>query len=170
MFLKKGQSSLEFLMIFGIGFLIILILGGIFFGYIGGAKESLNKDQISNIGNEIINSVEKVYFLGVGNKFILKANFPENINNITIVHLNKSGVVYDYLNISYFTKYGVQYQIFMPSQDYIHFNCSKCKEVVINANKTINYYNDSSDLTGGFKMIQIANVGNWVSVDFYKGE
>ena len=59
---KKSQSSLEFLMILGIALTIIIILAGVFVNYSNSAKKSLDKQQLSNIGDDLISNIEKVYF------------------------------------------------------------------------------------------------------------
>ena len=67
-FSNKAQSSLEFLIIFGIGFTIIVVLGGIFFTYSTDARDELDQKQLRKTGDEIISNVEKIYF----ESFILK--------------------------------------------------------------------------------------------------
>ena len=59
---KKAQSSLEFLIIFGIGFIMIIALSGVFFSYSSEAKLSLDKTQLEKIGGELISNIEKIYF------------------------------------------------------------------------------------------------------------
>jgi len=54
---KKSQASLEFLSIFGIGFSIIVILGGLFVVYSGEAKEGLDKVQLENIGRSLMSNI-----------------------------------------------------------------------------------------------------------------
>jgi hypothetical protein len=168
--MKKAQSSLEFLMIFGIGFSIIMVLSGIFFGYFNAEKETLDSKHLQNIGEELIGNIDKIYFLGNGNRITLNTKFPEGIENITIYHIidkNVSGtnISFDYLNISYIGGGKIISQIFTTSEPYIRFNCTRCYH---NLTTNISHYNDTSDFTGGFKRIRIESKGNWVSMDFIK--
>ncbi len=175
---KKSQSSLEFLTIFGIALVLILVLSGIFFSYSSGASESLGEDQIRKIGNTIMNNVAKIYFLGSGNKITVKASFPDGIGNISIIHMNISNSSGDYnqfdiLNISYGNNGGgnsltLNSNIFYTNELYIRFDCNRCTNTTpINGN-WISYYNDTSDFSQGAKRISIKSSNNTVYIDFIK--
>lgn len=160
---KKSQSSLEFLMIFGIGFLLVTALSGIFFTYSMGAKKQLDRQQIENIGDDIISNAEKVYYLGEGNRLTMKTKFPEGIKNLSIHHIeNKTNeygenVSYDYLNITYFQKRKIISSIFTPSDLDVRLNCSgnRCNHV---PSRNLSYYN-SSVASSGLKEIRIESKG-----------
>lgn len=166
--LKKGQSSLEFLMIFGIGFGIILILSGLFFSYFSEEKSSLDIKHIENIGEKIISTSEKIYFMGKDNKLTIDARFPENIQNISIIHYTKdiSGTPteFDVLNITFHrdgeTYYDSTY--FQTNELYIRFNCTRCNHI---PSENLSYYNESM-FSEGNKKIEIRSMGDWVSIDF----
>jgi hypothetical protein len=163
---RKGQSSLEYLTIFGIGLTIIIVLTGIFYIYSGTAKQKLDQKQIESIGQELTSTIEKLYFLGEGNRVTLKTNFPEGVDNLTIHHLNNSNatdvIEFDYFNFSY--QFEGQYisSIFEARDTYIRFNCTRCNHDLV---RNVSYYNQS-DFSGGIKNIRIESKGDWVSVDF----
>lgn len=161
--MKKSQSSVEFLITFGIGFSLIIILSGIFLTYSEGAKENLDKQQIQKIGQEIIFNVEKIYFLGEGNRVTLNTRFPDNIENFTIYHSDASGEEFDYLNITYLNNGQFYDEIFTTNELYTRFNCTSCYHT-----GDISYYN-LSDFSGGNKEIRITSKGEYVSIDFFKG-
>lgn len=170
-FNKKNQSSLEFLIIFGISFAIILMLGGIFFSYSNGAKNTLDQKQIDKVGNEIISNIEKIYFLGNNNMITMGFKLPEGIENISILHLNISDGTtyntYDYLNISYMSENLIVDSLFTTKENYIYFNCTNCTHSVnLNGNYT-SYYN-SYDYTGGTKLMKIQSKGDYVTIDFVR--
>jgi len=170
---NRAQSSLEFLIIFGIGFLMIIVLSGVFFSYSNEAKASLDKTQIEKVGNELISNVEKIYFLGSGNRITYKASFPEGIANMSIEHRNNSNsttdINFDYINITYYTHGNISSSLFTANENYIRFNCSRCiNEPNIGGNWT-SYYNDTSDFAGGAKTIKIYSMGDYVNIDFVKG-
>ena len=167
---KKTQSSLEFLMIFGIGFTIILILSGIFFTYFNEEKDTLDSKHIENIGNEITKNVEKIYFLGTGNRITINTNFPDGIENITIVHKNNVNVggeliSYDYLNVTYIIKKSVETQMFETKENYIRFNCSQCTHNTIT---NVSYFEDPSYFSGGNKKIRVESKGDFVEISFVR--
>ena len=164
---KKSQSSLEFLMIFGIGFTIILILSAIFFNYFNAEKNSLDNKHISNLGNQLMQNTEKIYFLGAGNRVTINTNFPEQIKNMNVVHKNNVTVdgkqtSFDYLNI---TMNNNVTHIFTANENYIRFNCGDCYH---NLTNNISYVNDSSFLTAGRKKIRIENRGDFVEISFVR--
>lgn len=165
-FLKKAQSSLEFLIMFGIGFTIILILSGIFFNYSSEAKIGLDKNQIQTIGSDIISNIENLYFLGDGNKITMNAKFPDTIQNLTIHH-SKNSITdekFDYLNFSLYTEGNISSEIFLTKELYIRFNCSKCYH---NTLTNVSYFN-ISDFAGGPKVIKIESHDDYVTFDFVK--
>lgn len=165
---NKTQSSLEFLMIFAIGFVIITILGGIFFNYSNESKNTLDNNQIDKIGNELMSNIEKIYFLGNNNMISLNTQFPEGITNFTIEHRNISSNQFEYLNITYLGNKGLSSNIFQTSENYIRFNCTNCYHTTnVNGNYT-SYYNES-DFSGGSKKIKILSKGNYVEISFIKG-
>lgn len=168
-FSNKAQSSLEFLIIFGIGFTIIVVLGGIFFTYSTDARDELDQKQLRKTGDEIISNVEKIYFLGNNNMITLTSKFPDGIENFTIIHKNTSDGVttkeFDYLNISYISGGEVVSNIFAANENYIRFNCSLCYHSPnINGNYTSHY--NSSDFSGGVKKIKIISKNEYVQIDF----
>lgn len=166
----KAQSSLEFLTIFGIGFSMILILGGIFFTYSLESKQELDKDQLDVSFSQLISTMEQIYFLGEGNRVTQKLMLPDGIKNISIIHLNASNATdelyIDYLNISVYSQVGVQYLIYMPQEEYIRFNCSlNCSETPnVNGNWTSSYLPEAS--RSGPKTIRLENKGDFIAVDF----
>lgn len=172
---NKAQSSLEFLMIFGIGFTIILVMGGIFFGYFNSEKDTLDRKHIIKVSEELINNIEQIYFLGEGNKVTMKTKFPSLIENLTIHHVNITDpnnpgerLYYDYLNFSYYDEDDYYSLLFEANELYIRFNCTRCDNTSIVDGEWVSYYNDTSDFAGGPKRINIESKGDWVSIDFDK--
>lgn len=146
---------------------LIVVMGGLFFTYSMGAKASLDQEQIEQIGEQIVSSAEKIYFLGKGNKITIKTNFPEGIENITIHNTtqNQSGIniTYSYLNISYFNENGRVSSIFLPNDNYINIRCEYCD---IGLNET--YIFNETSINGGPKRIKVESKGDYVVVDFVK--
>lgn len=162
--MKKSQASLDFILTFGIGFVLILVLAGIFISYSGSAKQSLDKQQIEKIGSEIIRNSERIYFLGDGNRLTVESLFPNDIENFTLHHSrNENGSRFDYLNVSYQLDGQIIFSVFTTSELYIGLNCTNCHNGL-----NVSYYNQS-DFAGGSKKIRIESKGDFVSIDFFKG-
>ncbi|MDA3855803.1 MAG: hypothetical protein PF569_06070 [Candidatus Woesearchaeota archaeon] len=164
---KKSQSSLEFLIIFGIAFTLILVMGALFYGFFTGEKTTLDTKHLEQIGLKIMTESEKVYFLGNGNKKTISTDFPEGITNISIIHYNQSSLSFDILEISYYGDKDIYSLYFQPQEEYVRFNCTKCTHVTSLA-KNYSYYNQSSDFSQGAKRIEVRSLGDYVSIDFVK--
>jgi hypothetical protein len=79
---KRGQISVEYLIIVGsITFLLIGILAVSYF-YIGQVKSTTDANQVDQIVKRIISNAELVSFHGVPSKISFKIQFPEGIQSI----------------------------------------------------------------------------------------
>lgn len=155
-------------MIFGIGFTIILMLSGIFFTYFNSEKKSLDYKHLENIGNEIIQNVEKVYFLGNGNRVTLNTNFPAGIENVSIKHyenvtVNGKITSFDYL---IFTTVENETLQFTPYENYIRFTCANCSHIT--GAQNISFFSDHSKFSVGSKRIRIESKGDIVELSFVR--
>jgi len=177
MFYSKSQSSMEFLVILGIGLTMIIIFAGIFFTYSSEAKIEMDKTQIETIGNNLITNIEKIYFMGYGNQYLYKTNFPKNFINLTIHHINNSNstneIYFDYLNMTYMVDKRIISSIFTTKEDYIRFNCSLCNHTINIGGNWTSYYgsytkNDSALMSWGPKEIEIKSKGDYVLIDFMR--
>lgn len=165
---SKAQASTEYIMIFGIALVLIAITGAVFFSYVNESKTTLDQKQIEKMGNEIMDNVDKIYFLGQGNRVTLKMTFPDNLVNFTIQHTQNAGEPFEYLNITYFWQGQKTSSIFNPSDLYVRFNCTYCYHVrTLGSKMNVSYYN-ASDASLGTKQIQITSMGSFVNVDFVR--
>ena len=162
--MKKAQSSLEFLMILGIALVFTIVLGGIFFSFSNSSHKTLNSEQVNRIGNDLMRSIDEMYFRGPGNKIQYKANFPGDIVNFTIHYFQNSSLNYSYLNISKYSDDEVHEHLFFPAETYIHFACEKCYNFSDGANNTY-FYNESA-FSNGPKKVSIKATSNEVMIDF----
>lgn len=164
--LRKAQASLEYIIIFGIGFFFVLILGGLLLFYMNSAKNTLDENQIDEIGNQIVDTIEKVYYLGPGNKFTIKANFPTGIENLSItnVSINRSNFngTYYYFNFTYSYEDEWRNTIISPSDESIPFTCVNNCTVVGNSTFFEPYH-----FNKGVKRIKVEALSNgFVNIEF----
>ena len=166
----KSQASLEYLMVFGIALAILVVLGSLFLGYFNSEKKSMDISYIQKIGTEMMDNVEKVYFLGYGNRVTIDTKFPEGITNISIIHYNNHNMPdgsvesFDRLSITFIGYQGEVSHMFEPNDLYVRFNCTECIHDHV---KNISYYNDSN-LAPGFRRIRFESRGDYVAIDFPK--
>ncbi len=81
----RGQFSFEYLLV--VGFALMIILPVTYYGYVAfqQSKTEVDLASIDKIGFEITNNARTVYNLGEHTRFTLQLNFPEGIENISIV-------------------------------------------------------------------------------------
>jgi len=99
---KKSQASMEFLVVFGFVFLMMIPLIVIFFDQTGYVQDTIGESQIRNIMLKIVNKAESVYYTGGSSKTTIKAYLPEGVQNINIssrtirvIYLTKKGIYHN---------------------------------------------------------------------------
>ncbi|MFC2134079.1 class III signal peptide-containing protein [Bacteroidota bacterium] len=82
---RKGQISVEYLLIIGMA-LAILVPGSIlFYNYSKNSNEQLVASQINRIGKNIISNAEQMYTIGKNSWVTLDISFPESTTDAYIV-------------------------------------------------------------------------------------
>ncbi|MEM2138899.1 MAG: hypothetical protein QXM96_01980, partial [Candidatus Woesearchaeota archaeon] len=84
---------MEFLVIFGFVFLMILPLILIYYDQLFFIKDEISENQIRNIMIKISDKAESIYFLGEPSQTIINVYFPENIESI---NFTKNAVIFNY--------------------------------------------------------------------------
>ncbi len=160
--MKKAQISLEYISIITIALTLIALLSSSFFYFSNTQKNKLDNLQINEIGNSIITNSEEIYFRGSGNKIQLKIQFPEIIENMSIVRTTSNSINVTYLNISQYGGEGTIESLFLPSESYIYINCSDCTH-----SGNISYYS-RDQFSQGPKTLSIKSIGEQVLIDFIR--
>ncbi|MFH1365695.1 MAG: hypothetical protein ABIH28_03865 [archaeon] len=82
---KKGQISVEYLVI--IGFVTIVVIGilGIALVYSGAIKDKIKISQVTSFANKIISTSESVFYAGAPSKSTISVYLPENVEEILII-------------------------------------------------------------------------------------
>jgi len=112
---KKGQLSVEYLIIIGFVTFAISITIALGMVYSGLAKDSISINQAEVFANKIIDSAESVFYAGSPTQTVLTAYLPSQVINITV--LQKEIV------ISISTSTGINIQSF-PSKVQLEGNIS----------------------------------------------
>ena len=81
----KSQAALEYILVVGITFVIIVPTSYLFYNYSKESTEELKDAQITQIGTTIIDLSHSIYYSGEGSKSVLKLNMPDNVNGVKIV-------------------------------------------------------------------------------------
>ncbi len=79
---RKGQVSMEYLVIVGIASLIILPLLVLFLMQMNDVTESMTLSQLNKIGDELVSSANEVYYLGEPAQNTLSFYLPGHVDEI----------------------------------------------------------------------------------------
>lgn len=80
----KGQVSMEYLLIVGIAFAMVLPILIIFSFNLSDVNDKINTNQAYKVAKKIADTSEVVYYLGEPSKNTIRLNFPPNIETIQI--------------------------------------------------------------------------------------
>ncbi len=92
---KKGQVSIEYLLILALALAIIVPGSMMLIDYSKETNEKLIESQINKIGMTIINNAEEVYSIGSYSWVTTEFSFPENVKDI-YVDVNNNTLVIEY--------------------------------------------------------------------------
>ncbi len=81
---KKAQVSVEFLMIIGFVFLILIPLIIAFYQQSYNANTSIRTEQLYKLARSIVDRAESVYFLGKPSKTTIRAYIPHGVDSVII--------------------------------------------------------------------------------------
>lgn len=82
---KRGQSSMEFLIL--MSFLTFVIIGILTIGYLysNTINDRMKSNQINNFANKIISTSEAVFYAGEPSRATISVHIPEGVNDIEII-------------------------------------------------------------------------------------
>ena len=81
---KRGQSSLEYLIIVGFTITILTVLILIYFQFNQEETILVVTSQVDRIARELVDASEEVFFLGEPTRTTIKVYLPENVEDIII--------------------------------------------------------------------------------------
>ncbi len=92
--MKLSQVSFEYILVVGIALLIIVPGAMLFYNYSVRSGDELTRSRIDMVGNEIMDSVEKVYYIGENSWETIKVDVPDSVRRIYV--LNNYELVIEY--------------------------------------------------------------------------
>jgi hypothetical protein len=144
--LKNAQTSFEYILLVAIVMLFVVGGVGMIYSYIQRSNDDIKGATIEKIGNEMIETVEKVYYVGGDSWQTIKINIPAGIRGMYVVNNNE-------LVIAYESYSGISESIF-----YSDVNMTTPYGDSISSNV-------SSALHAGFNSIRISAQGSNVSIE-----
>lgn len=103
--MKLGQGAFEYILIVAIAMLLIVPGVVLFYNYSLKSNDQVMRSQIDMIGNDLMDAVEKVYYVGEYSWQSLKIDVPNQVKNIYI--LDNSELI-----VEYNTYYGISEAVF----------------------------------------------------------
>ena len=81
---KKGQASMEFMIIIGFMLTILIPLSILYYQHVSNMNTDVKAEQLQKVANEIVDKAEEVYYLGSPSKITIKAYIPNDVKDIKI--------------------------------------------------------------------------------------
>jgi len=113
----SGQSSLEYLLVVAITFIIILPATYLFYSYSKESGYEITDAQMTNLGRSIVDAAESIFYSGQGSKTVLELNVPDNVDTAQIIDGRE--IVF---NVT--TSFGVSEIVFFSSVNLTTASCS----------------------------------------------
>ncbi|MBI2659215.1 hypothetical protein HYX05_03920 [Candidatus Woesearchaeota archaeon] len=82
---KLGQSSLEYLLVVAITFIVILPATYLFYSYSKESGYEITDAQVTRLGRSIVDAAESIFYSGQGSKTVLELNVPDNVGTAQII-------------------------------------------------------------------------------------
>lgn len=81
---KRGQISIEYLVLIGFVTLVVIGILGVSVFYIGNIREAIGSDQLGHFSDKVISSAETVYYSGEPSKLTITAYLPSGVSSINV--------------------------------------------------------------------------------------
>lgn len=85
---RRGQSSVEFLVVTGIGLLMLTGVAMVYLSYTRGSSDSVRLQQVNAIGETILQQASRVYGLGSNSWISVDVSMPEGVQDVYTVENN----------------------------------------------------------------------------------
>ena len=82
--MRKAQVSMEYLMMVGVAFIILVPMMYIFYDYTTSTQEDVSLAKLQAIGENIVNTAEEVYFLGPPSRMTIHYTMPSNVYGMEV--------------------------------------------------------------------------------------
>lgn len=82
---KRGQVSLEYLVILGMALAVLIPATYLFYDYSQSTNERVVRGQIDVIGSKVITQAKAMYALGRNNRVTIDLTIPSPVINVTIL-------------------------------------------------------------------------------------
>jgi uncharacterized protein (UPF0333 family) len=92
---RRAQVSVEYLIVLGIAFTVLIPAGYFFYTYSQNSNEETVRSQIDQLGREMLVNAESIYGLADGSLITLELKYPDNMREIYILNQNELVIRYE---------------------------------------------------------------------------
>ena len=146
--LVKAQSSLEYLLIVALTFMIIIPATYLFYNYSKESSQEISDAQITKLGRSIVDTAESIFYSGQGSKTTLQLNVPDNVYSAMIIDGRE-------LVFNTTTSFGVSENVFFSSVNM----------TTISSNCDVNICRIPELGSSGIKKVKIEATSNSVKIE-----
>ncbi len=82
---RKAQASMEYLIVVGVAFLVMIPTIYFFFSYSKDSGQEISTSQLDSIGREMVQTAETLLYSGSGSKTTMKLSIPQGVQHAFIV-------------------------------------------------------------------------------------
>lgn len=152
--MRRGQSAFEYILVVGIAMLLIVPGAILFYDYSKRSGDELLRSQVDMAGGDIIDAVEKVYYIGENTWETIKVYVPDNVRWIYILDNSELVIEYD-------SQVGIGDAVFFSDINITapleYMNMSSGKQYITNITGEPNQ--------AGLRIIKISSMGDYVLIN-----
>jgi hypothetical protein len=140
--MKRGQASFEYILLAGIALLFVMGGAMIFYNYSLKSNDDLSRSLVSKIGEQVVNSAEKVYYVGGDSWETIKFTLPGTVKKMYVPNPKELVILYE-------SRGGLSEAIFFSD---------------INMTTPYSDGNISAEPHSGLNIIKVTSYGNYVNI------
>jgi hypothetical protein len=129
----KGQVSVEYLIIIGLSFAVLIPTGYFFYAYSQTSNDEAIRLQINQLGNELLKNAESIYGLAEGSLISVDIRYPKNIRDMYVLNQNELVIRFEltsgYNDAVFFSK--------IPLSGYYDLSRLNCSVPCVNSTFTV---------------------------------
>ncbi len=143
---NKGQSAFEYILVVGIALMILVPGAMLLQKYSYKSSDEVIRSKINMIGNDLIDSTEKIYYIGENSWETLKLDLPNNVIEYYILNNYELVIVYN---------------TYTGSNEAVFFSDIEIRTPFYDGSK--GYVN--ADVHSGLNIIKVTSYGSYVFIN-----
>lgn len=93
--MKLGQGAFEYVLVVGIAMILIVPGALLFYQYSTRSNDELTRSKIDMVGNDMLDSAERVYYIGENSWETIEVDVPESVRQTYILNSSELVIRYD---------------------------------------------------------------------------